>query len=122
MTRQPYQVELTELPDEKRFEPGIRRAPSRGFGLTPPETTIALQNALRYIPEEHHAVVAPEFLRELTTTGRIYGYRYRPEGRIFGRPIDSYSGRITEAKAMQVMIDNNLDLEDRSARTGCSTF
>jgi urocanate hydratase len=56
-------------------------------------------------------VVAPEFLDELRTRGRIYGYRYRPAGRISGRPIDDYAGRITEARAMQVMIDNNLDFE-----------
>lgn len=104
-------VELTELPEPGEFEPGIRRAPDRGFTLNRHETKIALANALRYIPTEHHAVVAPEFLHELKTRGRIYGYRYRPHGRITGRPIDTYRGRITEARAMQVMIDNNLDFD-----------
>ena len=111
MNPQPFQVELTELPDETSFEPGIRRAPSRGFTLNRRDTAIAMKNALRYVPREHHGVVGPEFLKELRTTGRIYGYRYRPEGRIFGRPIGHYEGRITEARAMQVMIDNNLDFE-----------
>ncbi len=55
--------------------------------------------------------MAPEFLEELRTRGRIYGYRYRPAGEITGRPIDTYTGVITEAKAMQVMIDNNLDFD-----------
>ena len=29
--------------------------------------------------------------------------------RIYGKPIDAYKGKCTAAKAMQVMIDNNLD-------------
>ena len=111
MSEQPFQVELTELPEPPPFEPGVRRAPSRGYDLGRHDTAVALKNALRYVPVEHHEVVAPEFLRELVTTGRIYGYRYRPAGRIFGRPIDQYRGQITEARAMQVMIDNNLDFD-----------
>ncbi|MDX2438716.1 MAG: urocanate hydratase, partial [Acidobacteriota bacterium] len=104
-------VELTELPEAKEFDPGIRRAPSRGYNLNRRETIVALKNALRYVPEKHHELVAPEFLEELRTRGRIYGYRYRPAGRLTGKPIDSYIGRITEAKAMQVMIENNLDFD-----------
>ena len=104
-------VELTELPEPGSFKPGIRRAPDRGCTLNRREIKIALANALRYVPKEHHPVVAPEFLEELRTRGRIYGYRYRPHGRLTGRPIESYTGKITEARAMQVMIDNNLDFE-----------
>ena len=104
-------VELTELPEPKPFEPGIRRAPSRGYTLDRRETILALKNALRYVPEEHHEIVAPEFLEELRTMGRIYGYRYRPAGRIWGRPVDQYRGATLEGRAMQVMIDNNLDFE-----------
>ena len=111
MTAQPFQMELTELPEQPSFEPGIRRAPSRGFDLSRRDAAIALRNALRYVPVEHHGVVAPEFLRELVATGRIYGYRYRPAGRIVGHPIEHYRGRILEARAMQVMIDNNLDFD-----------
>ena len=92
------------------FEPGIRRAPDRGLDLGPQDVKQALKNALRYIPQHLHPILAPEFLHELTTMGRIYGYRYRPQGRIFGRPIDSYQG-ITPARALQVMIDNNLDFD-----------
>ena len=102
-------VELTELPEPGVFEPGIRRAPDRGCTLNRRETKIALANALRYVPTEHHRIVGPEFLEELRTRGRIYGYRYRPHGRLSGRPIGSYTGKITEARAMQVMIENNLD-------------
>ena len=93
------------------FVPGIRRAPDRGYRLTPEQTKIALRNALRYVPEELHETLAPEFLEELKTRGRIYAYRYRPEGRIYGKPIDEYKGKCIEGKAFQVMIDNNLDFE-----------
>jgi urocanate hydratase len=100
-----------QLPTMLEFQPGIRRAPSRGFRLSQAQTEIALKNALRYVPEELHEILAAEFLDELVKYGRIYAYRYRPEGRIFGKPIDEYKGNCTEGKAFQVMIDNNLDLE-----------
>ena len=99
------------LPPKKNFQEGIRRAPKRELTLTPREVELALKNALRYIPAELHATLAPEFLEELQTTGRIYGYRYRPEGRIYGKPIDQYQSKCIEGKAFQVMIDNNLDFE-----------
>jgi urocanate hydratase len=100
-----------EYPPMPRFVEGIRRAPSRGFRLTKEQTKIALKNALRYVPEELHEKLAPEFLEELLTRGRIYAYRYRPEGRIYGKPIDEYKGNCLAGKALQVMIDNNLDFE-----------
>ena len=101
----------TDLPDMPEFEKGIRRAPDRGFRLSQSQTETALKNALRYIPTEHHEKMIPEFLEELTTRGRIYGYRFRPQGRIYGKPIDEYKGNCIEGKAFQVMIDNNLDFE-----------
>ena len=100
-----------DLPEMPKFVPGIRRAPDRGYNLTKSQTEIALKNALRYIPEEFHEKLAPEFMEELLTRGRIYGYRFRPEGRIYGKPIDEYKGNCIEGKAFQVMIDNNLDFE-----------
>ena len=99
------------LPEKPDFEEGIRRAPSRGFHLTKEQTKIALQNALRYIEPKYHEELIPEFLEELYTRGRIYGYRFRPKGRIYGKPIDEYKGKCTEGKAFQVMIDNNLDFD-----------
>lgn len=102
-------LEFDELPEMPKFEEGIRRAPDRGFRLTQAQTEIALKNALRYIPEKFHEELVPEFLEELKTRGRIYGYRFRPEGRLYGKPIDEYKGNCLEGKAMQVMIDNNLD-------------
>lgn len=100
-----------ELPEMPAFEEGIRRAPSRGFRLSEAQTETALKNALRYIPPKYHKQLIPEFLNELYTRGRIYGYRFRPEGRIYGKPIDEYKGKCIEGKAFQVMIDNNLDFE-----------
>ncbi len=99
------------LPDQPAFEPGIRRAPRREAALSREEKELAVRNALRYIPPEHHAVMAEEFARELSEHGRIYGYRFRPKGRIRGLPIDEYKGNCMEGKALQVMIDNNLDFE-----------
>ncbi len=99
------------LPDKTEFIEGIRRAPKREFSLSEKETELALKNALRYIPKEWQNELAPEFLEELLTMGKIYGYRFRPKGRIFGKPIDEYKANTIEGKAFQVMIDNNLDFE-----------
>ena len=100
-----------KLPEYPTFKEGIRRAPDRGFRLTPSQTKLALRNALRYVPEELHEKLAPEFLEELKTRGRIYAYRYRPEGRIYGKPIEKYEGKCLAGKAFQLMMDNNLDFE-----------
>jgi urocanate hydratase len=100
-----------QLPAKKDFVPGIRRAPDRGFSLTAAQTKTALKNALRYIPAPLHKEIAPEFLDELLTRGRIYGYRFRPEGPLKAMAIDAYPGKIIEARAFQVMIDNNLDFD-----------
>jgi urocanate hydratase len=100
-----------KLPEHPEFVNSVRRAPKRSFTLSRRDTALALTNALRYIPEKWHRKLAPEFLNELLTTGRIYGYRFRPEGTITGRPIDEYEGKCIEGKAFQVMIDNNLDFD-----------
>ena len=100
-----------ELPPRPQFAEGIRRASKREMNLNRREIKLALKNALRYIPEKLHAKLAPEFLDELLTRGHIYGYRFRPEGRIYGKPINEYKGKCLEGKAFQVMIDNNLDFE-----------
>ncbi|MEG1528272.1 MAG: urocanate hydratase [Clostridia bacterium] len=104
-------IKLDVLPSKKNFVEGIRRAPKREFRLSQADTELALRNALRYVPEEWHEELAEEFLQELYTMGRIYGYRFRPSGRIYGKPIDQYKGNCIEGKAFQVMIDNNLDFE-----------
>ena len=99
-----------ELPENPEFDPKYRRAPNRPFNLSEKDTILALKNALRYIPKELHEKLAPEFLNELKTRGRIYGYRYRPKGALIGKPQEEYKG-IEEARAIQVMIDNNLDFD-----------
>ncbi|MBR0522046.1 MAG: urocanate hydratase [Firmicutes bacterium] len=100
-----------ELPEYPKFVPGIRRAPRREADLTEHDRELAIKNALRYIPPRFHEQMAKEFAQELDERGRIYGYRFRPEGKIWGKPIDEYKGKCIEGRAMQVMIDNNLDFD-----------
>jgi urocanate hydratase len=100
-----------ELPAMPKFQEGIRRAPKREYTLNKDETKLALKNALRYIPEKFHKQMAAEFLEELKTRGRIYGYRFRPDCNIYGKPIEEYKGQCIEGKAFQVMVENNLDFE-----------
>ncbi len=101
----------SRLPEYPEFVKGIRRAPDRGYRLTRAQTEVALKNALRYIPAELHGELAPEFLEELTTRGRIYGYRYRPADPIKAKPVHEYEGKCLAGQACQVMIDNNLDFD-----------
>ena len=100
-----------ELPEKQQFQEGIRRAPDRGFRLTQSQTAVALKNALRYVPKQHHNILIPEFLEELKKHGRIYGYRFRPGGRIQALPIHTYKGNCLAGRSFQLMIDNNLDFE-----------
>ena len=100
-----------ELPAYPSFDPSYRRAPRRESQLSEADKALAIKNALRYIHPKHHEQMAKEFAQELETTGRIYGYRFRPEGKLIGKPIDEYKGNCVEAKAFQVMIDNNLDFD-----------
>ncbi len=102
---------FSELPEYPEFKEGIRRAPKREFSLSEADTELALKNALRYIPEKWQDALMEEFLDELLTYGRIYGYRFRPKGNISAKPITSYEGRCLEGKAFQLMIDNNLDFD-----------
>ncbi|HON88969.1 MAG TPA: urocanate hydratase [Spirochaetia bacterium] len=104
-------LDFDKLPEYPAFVEGIRRAPKREANLTREHEKLALKNALRYIPEQFHDALAEEFLEELRTRGRIYGYRFRPAGKIYGKPIDQYKGKCIEGKAFQVMIDNNLDFD-----------
>ena len=100
-----------ELPAYPTFVSGCRRAPRREAHLTEADKALAIRNALRYIPPQHHQQMAKEFAQELEEHGRIYGYRFRPEGRLYGKPIEAYKGNCVEARAFQVMIDNNLDFD-----------
>ncbi|PKL06431.1 MAG: urocanate hydratase, partial [Spirochaetae bacterium HGW-Spirochaetae-9] len=104
-------LDMEDLPPTPAFEAGIRRAPRREASLSPAQESLALRNALRYVQPRWHEVLAPEFLAELRERGRIYGYRFRPAGRLRGLPVDRYPGRCIEGKALRVMIDNNLDFD-----------
>ncbi|MGO4970682.1 urocanate hydratase [[Clostridium] aminophilum] len=97
------------LPEYPTFDPSLRRAPMRDLELTDHEMKLALKNALRYVPEKLHEQLAPEFMEELLTRGRIYGYRFMPKEKLYGKPIDEYKGNCIQGKAFQVMIDNNLN-------------
>jgi urocanate hydratase len=97
------------LPQPKPYEPQINHAPKRKEILTEEEKKLALKNALRYFEPHHHATLIPEFKAELETYGRIYMYRLRPDYRMYARPIFEYPGKCEQAKAIMLMIQNNLD-------------
>ena len=98
-----------ELPPPKAYHPGINHAPKRRNILNQEEKKQALKNALRYFPEEQHAILAPEFFNELETYGRIYMYRFRPDYKMKARPISDYPANSTQAASIMLMIQNNLD-------------
>ena len=97
------------LPEPRPYDPAVNHAPKRKDILTPEEKVLALKNALRYFPQKHHTVLAPEFAQELETYGRIYMYRFRPTYEMYARPIGEYPAKCTQAAAIMAMIQNNLD-------------
>jgi urocanate hydratase len=99
----------TVLPQPKAFETDINHAPKRKAILSEDEKKLALRNALRYFDPKDHAVLVKEFSEELEKYGRIYMYRLRPDYKIYARPIDEYPGKSEQAKAIMLMIQNNLD-------------
>ena len=114
MNIEQFQREIQEgipakLPAPKPFDPLVNHAPRRKDILSPAEKELALANALRYFPAEHHAELAPEFARELADYGRIYMYRFRPNYDMYARPIDCYPAQSAQAAAIMMMIQNNLD-------------
>lgn len=98
-----------ELPAPALFEKEINHAPKRKDILSPEEKKLALRNALRYFPQKHHEVLAPEFARELAEYGRIYMYRFRPSYKITARSIDQFPHKSVQAAAIMLMLSNNLD-------------
>ncbi|PKP23183.1 MAG: urocanate hydratase [Bacteroidetes bacterium HGW-Bacteroidetes-21] len=99
----------TLLPPKKNYDKGINHAPKRKDILNAQEKKLALRNALRYFPESLHAELAPEFLEELNTFGRIYMYRLRPDYEMHARHIDDYPHKSKQAAAIMLMLNNNLD-------------
>lgn len=98
-----------ELPQPKSRDNSISHAPKRKDILTAEEKKLALKNALRYFDPKFHAELIPEFKKELEDYGRIYMYRFQPDYEMYARPIDEYPGESHQAKAIQLMIQNNLD-------------
>jgi urocanate hydratase len=98
-----------ELPALKEFDSSINHAPKRKDILNPSEKVLAVRNALRYFPEKHHAILAKEFAEELNKYGRIYMYRFRPDYKIYARPIEEYPHQSKKAAAIMHMLSNNLD-------------
>ena len=98
-----------ELPAPKPYDPTINHAPKRKDILSAEEKVLAIRNALRYFPKEHHEELAREFAQELKEYGRIYMYRLRPDYEMYARPIGEYPAKSTQAAAIMAMIQNNLD-------------
>ncbi len=97
------------LPQPKPYDPTINHAPKRKEILSADEKKLALRNALRYFEPKHHAELIKEFSEELEKYGRIYMYRLRPDYEMYARPISEYPGKSEQAKAIMLMIQNNLD-------------
>ena len=114
MNTQQFQQAILEgipaqLPETPSYDASVNHAPRRKDMLTSEEKKLALKNALRYFEPKHHAILAPEFMKELMEYGRIYMYRFRPQYQMFARPIDEYPHKSKQAAAIMVMIQNNLD-------------
>ncbi len=100
-----------ELPSAIDRDKSLSHAPDRNIRdtLSEDEKLLAVENALRYFPEDMHETLAMEFYRELEMYGRIYMYRFLPEYPMFARSIDAYPARCKAARAIMLMIQNNLD-------------
>ncbi len=98
-----------ELPLIKKYNTAINHAPKRKDILSKAEKELAIRNALRYFDKEHHVILAKEFASELKEYGRIYMHRFRPDYKMYARPINEYPGKSEQAKAIMHMIQNNLD-------------
>jgi len=114
MTPEEFQKDIIQgipqtIPAAPAKEQNINHAPKRKQILNAEERKLALRNALRYFPKDQHATLAPEFLEELNSLGRIYMLRYRPKYVMHARPISEYPGKCEQSKAIMLMIQNNLD-------------
>ena len=98
-----------ELPNKKIYDPNVNHAPIRENVLTREEKILALRNALRYFDKKFHEELIPEFKSELEKFGRIYMYRFRPDYKMYARPIEDYPHNSKEAAGIMLMIQNNLD-------------
>ena len=114
MTLDAFRKEITEgiptiIPETQEYDATINHAPKRKEVLSTEEKKLALKNALRYFPKEQHRILAPEFAQEMIEYGRIYMLRYKPKHEMYARKIEDYPGKCLQAKAIMLMIQNNLD-------------
>ncbi len=114
MTLEEFKQELIEgipqqIPAAIEYNIDLNHAPKRKDILSVAEKKLALKNALRYFPKEHHKFLAAEFAEELEEYGRIYMFRYKPKHKMYARNINEYPGKSIQAKAIMLMIQNNLD-------------
>ena len=99
----------SELPTKKAYPKDANRAPKRKDILSVEEKQLAIRNALRYFPKPWHKELAAEFAQELLDFGRIYMYRFKPEYKIYARPIQEYPAKSQQAAGIMMMMQNNLD-------------
>ena len=114
MTLDAFRKEITEgiptiVPETQEYDVTINHAPKRKEVLSTDEKKLALKNALRYFPKEQHCILAPEFAQEMKEYGRIYMLRFKPKHEMYARKIEDYPGKCLQAKAIMLMIQNNLD-------------
>ena len=114
MTLDAFRKEITEgiptiVPETQEYDVTINHAPKRKEVLSTDEKKLALKNALRYFPKEQHSILAPEFAQEMKEYGRIYMLRFKPKHEMYARKIEDYPGKCLQAKAIMLMIQNNLD-------------
>lgn len=98
-----------ELPEQQPYPAGANRAPRRKDVLSTEEKQLAIRNALRYFPEKWHRELAVSFAEELRDYGRIYMYRFKPDYKMYARPISAYPAQSLQAASIMLMIQNNLD-------------
>ncbi|MUP37823.1 urocanate hydratase [Labilibaculum euxinus] len=98
-----------ELPAKKAYPKDANRAPKRKDILSVEEKQLAIRNALRYFPKDWHKELAVEFAQELLDFGRIYMYRFKPEYKMYARPIQEYPAKSIQAAGIMLMMQNNLN-------------
>jgi len=99
----------SNLPTKRDYPKNANRAPKRKDILSIEEKQLAILNALRYFPKDWHQELATEFAEELKEYGRIYMYRFKPDYKIYARPVSEYPAKSSQAAAIMLMIQNNLD-------------
>jgi urocanate hydratase len=99
----------SSLPMLQPYDTQINHAPKRKDSLSQNEKKLAIKNALRYFEKKHHPILVKEFAEELKLYGRIYMHRFRPDYKLYARPILEYPHQSIEAAAIMHMLSNNLD-------------